>query len=131
MARRQNRVRIWPGRGSWRKSPVAGVNPHYSLRMGKDVLGSPAREVESRPFGQEAETGGREILPPLACQQRVELLLKGVQVEHVRGRIGHLRIAQDLGAPIGELLLLRQFDADEVAHQVLKPVLVRISAGQT
>src|SRR5262245_59489770 len=143
------RSQIWPGRGTAARPQDNGPNrksgliegdsadklpnPYDStapenLGMGKDVLGRPAGEVEPHPVRQEAKTGRREVGAPLAHEDGVELLLERVQVQHIRRRVGELRVGQRLGAPIGELLLLGEVDAQHVAHEVLEAVLVGVGA---
>src|SRR5262249_6859641 len=141
------RSQIWPGRGTGARPKDNGPgqksgliegdsadklpNPYDSaapenLGMGKDVLGGPAGEVEPHPIRKEAKTGRREVRATLADEDRVELLLERVQVQHVRCRVGELRVGQRFGAPIGELLLLRQVDAQHLAHEILEAVLVGV-----
>src|SRR5215471_2029634 len=92
------------GRGPGRKSGLIEgdsadklPNPYDStvpqnLGMGKDVLGGPAGEVEPHPIRKEAKTGRREVGATLADEDRVELVLERVQVQHVRCRVGELRV---------------------------------------
>ena len=79
--------------------------------MGENVLLRPARQVEPGPVGQEAETGLRQFGAAFPRQQDVQLLLQRVQMEHVGGRIGHLRLGQLPRRPNRRLLLLGQVDA--------------------
>src|SRR5712692_2832880 len=118
ISRGHSRPQIWPGRGT------------PGSRMGEDVLGRPAGQVQPHPVGEEAEAGRRQFPAPLARQHGVEPLLQGVQMQHVGSRIGYLGIAERLGAPIGELLLLRQVDPEHVAHQILEAVLVGVGARE-
>ena len=97
--------------------------------MRKDILSGPARRIQPDPVGQEAETGLRQVRALFPDQHGVELRLEGVQMQHVGRRIARLRVGQFVGAPIGRLLLLRHVDAEQFAHQVLKPVLVGVGAG--
>src|SRR5215471_19220510 len=96
--------------------------------MGKDVLGGPAGKVKPDPVRQEAKTGRREVRAPLTDENGVELFLERVQVQHIGRRVGELRVGQRLGAPIGELLLLGEVDAQHFAHEVLEAVLVGVGA---
>ena len=80
--------------------------------MGEDILGRPAGKIEPRPVGQEAEAGRRELPAAFPHQHRVELLLEGMQMQHVGGGIGDLRLGERLRAPIRELLLLGNIDAE-------------------
>src|SRR5262245_55283032 len=82
------------------------------LRVGEYVLRCPASEVEAGAIGQEPEAGRRQFLASLARQQRIELSLEGVQMQHVGGRIGDLGVGQVGRTPVGKLLLLRQVDAE-------------------
>src|SRR6516225_7768485 len=148
------RSQIWPGRGTAGRGTAAHdqgggpgrktgyiegdsadklLNSYDSpgrgiLGMGKNVLGGPAGEVKPYPVRQEAKTGRREVRAPLAEEDDVELFLERVQVQHIGRRVGELRVGQRLGAPIGELLLLGEVDAQHFAHEVLETVLVGVSA---
>ena len=51
-------------------------------------------------------------------------------MQHIRGRIFQLRLAEIGIPPIGALLFLGQFLAREVAHQILEPVPVGVGAHQ-
>ena len=88
--------------------------------MGKNVFRRPARDIEPDPVGKEAETGRRQGVAALAHQHRVELVPQRMQMENVAGRIGHLRIREIGSAPVGQLLLLGEIDADELARQILE-----------
>src|SRR5262249_5924004 len=101
------RSQIWPRRGTaarpWDNGPgqksrlIEGDSAHKlpkasepavpeNLGMGKDVLGGPAGKVEPHPIRKEAKTGRREVRATLADEDRVELVLERVQVQHVRCR---------------------------------------------
>src|ERR671930_1972470 len=97
--------------------------------MGKDVLVRPAGEVEPHPIREKAKTSRRQLGAPLTEKDGVELLLERMQVQNIGRGIGELGVAERLGAPIGELLLLRQIDAQQFADQVLETVLVAICTG--
>ena len=62
--------------------------------MGEDVFGRPAGEIEANAIGQEAEAGGGKVPAALAGEQRVELVLEGMKMQHIRCRIGDLRFGQ-------------------------------------
>src|SRR6266511_2226000 len=81
------------------------LRPSPSLGVGKDILIRPAGEVEPNTIGQEAKTRCREIRAPLPNEDVVEFILESMQVQHVRRRIGELRVSERLSAPIEELLL--------------------------
>ena len=66
-------------------------------------------------MGQEIEAGLRQRRPPLARQPLVELLLERVQIAHVGRGIILLRVAQLGRAPVGGLLLLGDFLAEQFA----------------
>src|SRR3954469_5583482 len=76
------------------------------LRMGEDVLLAPAQKVEPRTVRQEPEAGLRQRLAALARQHGVEFCLERMQMQHVGGGVGDLRLAEFLCAPVGTLLLL-------------------------
>src|SRR5262245_5595569 len=105
----KNRPGIWPPRGS--RGEMSGVR--------EDILGRPAGKVEPRAVGQEAEAGVRQPAGDLAGDEAVALPLQGVQVAPARPGVGHLGFGQLLGPPVGQLLLLGEFDSEDVAHQVL------------
>jgi len=87
--------------------------------MGKNVLGCPAGEIKPHPVRQKAEAGGGEVLAPLTREHGIEPFLESVQVQHVGSGVGDLCIGQRVGAPIGELLLLRDVDSQHFAHEIL------------
>src|SRR4029450_9430079 len=64
ISRGHSRPQIWPGRGM----PCS--------RMGEDILGRPAGQIQPDPIGQEAEAGGGEVLATLADEHGVELVLE-------------------------------------------------------
>ncbi len=53
-----------------------------------------------------------------------------MQIEHILGGILLLRIAQDMSAPIGALLLLVELDAEQLLDEVLEAMPVGIGAGK-
>src|SRR5512138_578617 len=96
------------------------------LRMGKNILELPALQVEYGARGQEAEAGLGELRAPLPRQHRIELLAQRMQVQHVGGGVGKLRLAEAVSAPVARLLLLRQVDVQDLAHQILQPVAISV-----
>src|SRR5690348_15222224 len=98
--------------------------------MRKDVFGGPARQIKLHPMRQEAEAGGRKLDAMLARQHAVELVLDRVEMKHVGSSVGYLSIAEVFRAPVAELLLLRQIDAEQFSRQVFQAVLVGVGAGQ-
>src|SRR5260370_7095496 len=54
-----------------------------ALRMGKNVVHRPARDIKPDPVGEEAEASLRQGFAPLARQHRVELVLEGLHIDHV------------------------------------------------
>ena len=85
---RQDRFRIWLGCGE-----RSGVR--------EDVFRRPAREVQPGALREEAEAGLGQPVAAFADQKRFELLLEGMEVKHVRGRIAQLGFRQLRGALIG------------------------------
>ena len=63
-------------------------------------------------------------------RRAIELVPKRMQMQHVGGGIGDLRLRQRAGTPVRELLLLGQFDPQKVAGDVFQAVLVGIGARQ-
>ena len=98
--------------------------------MSENVLGGKAGKVKPHPVRQKAETRGGKLLAALAHEHRIELGPQRVEIEHIGGGVRHLRVAQLGGAPIGHLLLLGKFVAEDLAHQVLETMLVGIGARQ-
>src|SRR5258705_13869224 len=96
--------------------------------MRKYILGRPAREVEADPIRQEPKTRRRKVLPPFSRQKRIKLVLQRVQVQHIGCRIGDLGVRETSGAPVGQLLLLGNLDAEEIASEILEPMLVGVGA---
>src|SRR6185312_9723933 len=97
---------------------------HGTRSMRENVLGRPAREVETGAAWQELETGLREVGPAFALQHLVELCLQGMEMQDIRGGIAELLVAQFGGTPIGGLLLLRELDAEKVAAEILEAVAI-------
>ena len=52
-----------------------------------------------------------------------------MEVDDVGGRIGDLRLGELFGAPVRELLLFGEVDAQHLAHEILQAVLVGIGPG--
>ena len=96
--------------------------------MGEYVLLGKAGEIQPHPIGQEAETGGGQLLAPFARQHGVEPLLERMQIEHVGRGIGNLRVGQFGRAPVRRLLLLGKVVSEHFAHEVFEAVLVGIGA---
>mgnify|MGYP001797807136 CR=1 FL=1 len=72
--------------------------------MRKDILGRPAGQIQTRPIGQEAETGGRQFGAALARQHHVQPFAQRMQVPHGGRRLGHLRVGQRFRPPLGGVL---------------------------
>ena len=79
---------------------------------------------------QELETGLRQFGAALARQHGVEPFAQAMQMQHVGGGVGQLRLAQALRAPVARLLLLRQIDVEHLAHQILQAMAVGIGAAK-
>src|SRR5690606_27219701 len=94
--------------------------------MRKDIGLRPSEKVELRPGRQEREALMRDAEAVLPFQHPVELLLQGVKVQNVRGRVVELRLRQGFRAPVGGLLLLGDFDAEQLPREILQPVPIRI-----
>ena len=80
--------------------------------------------------GRNRKQAAARSFAALPGQHGIELFPQGMEVKHVGGGIGDLGVGELLGAPIGKLLLLGNVDAEEVADQILEPVLVGIGAHQ-
>ena len=64
-----------------------------ALRMGENVLGFPALQIEPGPRREESETGLRQFQAAFAREHRVEAFAQRVQMQNVGGRVCELRIA--------------------------------------
>ena len=91
--------------------------------MSEDVV-LEAGEVEAGARRQEIERRLGQVRAPFAFEHGVEALFQFVQVQHVRGRVGLLLLAEPRRRPVGTLLLLREFDAEQFRGDVLEPVPV-------
>src|SRR5205823_4905665 len=85
---------------------------HARSRMRENILGVPALQIELGPRRQEFETGLRQPQTALARQHGIEAFAQTMQMQDVGSRIGQLRLAQGLRAPVARLLLLRQVDVE-------------------
>ena len=74
---------------------VAMQKAAHRLRIAvrKNVHRREPGEVEAHAIGQIGEGGAGEPVAALALEHRVELLAQGVQMQHVRGGVGELRLA--------------------------------------
>src|SRR5664280_1740361 len=95
-----------------------------------DVHPLKASYVEPRSLRQIGEGGARQAVASLTLQHRVELLAQRMEIQHVGGGVGQLRLAQSLRAPVGRLLLLGDLDAEQLARQVLEAVTIGVGARQ-
>src|ERR1700687_2215658 len=102
----------------------------FGSRMRKNILGVPALQVELRPRRQKFETGLRQFGAALAREHGIEPFAQRMQMQHVGGRIGQLRLAQGLRAPVARLLLLRQIDIEHLANQIFQAMAVGVGAAQ-
>ena len=73
--------------------------PGAASGMRENVLRGPAGEIEPGADRKELEAGGGEFRAALARQHGVELVLQRMQVEHVVGRVGDLRLGQRARRP--------------------------------
>ena len=89
----------------------------------------PCRSSFAR-VGRNSKQACAQTQTALAREHHVEAFAQGMQVEHVGGCVGKLRLAQDLRAPVAGLLLLRQIDIEYLARQILQAVAIGIGAGQ-
>ena len=72
-------------------------------RMRKNVLGFPAGKIKFRPRRQKVETGLRKLGAALARQHRIQLFAQRMQMQHIGGGIGELRLAERRRAPVARL----------------------------
>ena len=98
--------------------------------MRENINLGPACEIQLRAMGQEVETGLGDGRAVLAGQVHIELGFKLVEIQHIGRGIGALGLGEVGCAPIGGLLLLGKLDADQFAGQILKPMAIRIGAGE-
>src|SRR6478736_4256340 len=99
--------------------------------MRKNILGRPTGEVETHAIWQKMKAGCRQISAALAREHDVELLLQRMQMKDIRRRVRHLRVGEFIGAPVGQLLLFRQINAEDLTCQILEAMLVGICARET
>ena len=98
--------------------------------VGEYVLIVPAQQVELGALGQETETSFRDVHATLPGQHHVQLVPQRVQVQHIGGGVGQLRLAEGLRRPVGGLLLLGEIDPQQFAHQILQTMPIRIGAAK-
>src|SRR5678815_1425172 len=98
--------------------------------MSKDVGLGPAGQVEQCPSRNEVETGLRKILPVLAGQPLVQLLLQPVEVADIAGGIFALGLADFRSTPIACLLLLAKVSPEHLLDQLLEAMPVGIGPHQ-
>src|ERR1700675_4957623 len=87
-------------------------------------------EIEKGPRGQKSKTSNGELLAFLADQHLVELRLERVQMENIGGGVALLLVGQSRRTPIRGLLLLRELDTQQLAAEILQPVLIGKGARQ-
>ncbi len=98
--------------------------------MGENVVGGKTREIEPNPVRQETKTRRRQLVAALPHQHGVQPLFERMQIEHVGGSVGNLRVGEFRRTPIRQLQLLRQVVPQNLANQVLEAVLVGVGAGE-
>src|SRR5690606_17874031 len=113
---------------STKRPRAAGPEKGGSVR--ENILFRPAREIEGGADGKEGEAGPGELHPALALQHVVEHRLDVVQVEHVGGGIGELRLRKIARAPVRTLLLLGKVDVHDFPGEILEAVAVGIGAHE-
>src|SRR4051812_31339305 len=92
--------------------------------MSENVRGFVAEQVQPAARGQELEAGLGQCEPVLADQKGFESGPERVQMEHVGGGVGELLRAELGRAPVGGLLLLGDFHAEQLAAEVAQAVAV-------
>src|SRR5947207_1432483 len=112
--------------------PAASTGSLASARSGSSqVMTTTVAMVPSAIVSGIATRSTRTLrLAPLAGEHAIEPGLERVQMQHVGGGIGDLGLGQVGRPPVGELLLLGEVDPEQLAHEVLEPVLVGIGAGE-
>src|SRR5882757_8273814 len=98
--------------------------------MRKNVLVLPALQVEFGPHRQELKARLRQFSAAFAREHGIETLAQPVQMQYVGSRVSELRIAQALRTPVARLLLFRQIDIENLAHQILEAMAVGIGPAQ-
>src|SRR5688572_13322055 len=111
-------------RGARRARRAAACNSTSVLSgwisVREDIFFGPARQIERGPSGYKVKTGLGKGDAAFTFQHLVEAGLQFMEIEHVLGRILLLRIAQHMSPPIGALLLLVEFNAEQFLHQILE-----------
>src|SRR5262245_45391602 len=95
------------------------------------VLLQPALEIKQNAMRQKFEAGASQSLASLAGKHAVEPGAQSMEMEHVRGGVAKLLIAQTGRTPVRALLLLRQIDVQKIFAQIAKPVPVGERARQS
>src|SRR3546814_9139056 len=114
------------GHGCCRGRPICGACPSplppeatSALLYVREYVGfMPSRKVQQCAVGQEIETGLRKLRAAFTRQPAIEFRSQQMQIAHVRRSIILLRIREFRSAPIGALLLLGNFLAQQFAHQL-------------
>src|SRR6202022_611692 len=96
----------------------------------EDVLLQPAFEIKQNAMRQKFEAGVSQPLASLAGQDFIEAGAQSMEMDHVRGSVAKLLIAQTGRTPVRALLLLRQIDVQKIFAQIAEPVPVTESARQ-
>src|SRR5262245_62964124 len=78
--------------------------PRACGSMGKDIVLGEPREIQARAGREEAERGFCKVAASFAVEHEVELLLDGVKVEDIGGRIGELLLGELGRTPVRALL---------------------------
>src|SRR6516225_4298288 len=86
--------------------------------MREDVLLRPALEIKQNAMRQEFEASPGQPVAALSGKHGVESGAQSVKVEHVRGGVAKLFLAQVGRPPIRALLLFRKIDIQKVLAQI-------------
>ena len=98
--------------------------------MGEDIALIPAAKVEFGPYGQELETRPGQFGPAFAFQHNLEAVAQLMQMQYVAGCVFELLGRQLGGRPVGQLLFLRELNAQKLTGDIFEAVPVGVGAGQ-
>ncbi len=98
--------------------------------MSENIDFGPSGQIQFGPRRQKIKAGLGQGGAAFAGQHLVQLVPEGMQMNDVGGGIPQLFLAQFGRSPIRRLLLLLQFDAQQLLAKILEPMPVGERADQ-
>jgi len=89
-------------------------------RNGQKCLPLPSGEVEPDPISRKRKQAARGPRVPRARAWR-RAVPSGMQMQHVGGGVGDLRVRQGIRTPIGGLAAVSTLRSQHFAHEILEP----------